>query len=88
VRRKELKPEISAAVFAANPPQVLKPVVTAKGVHLIFVEEVIQPVLDNDIRGKITADLLEQWLQQQTEQVEVVINLDSTSSLDATTKTA
>jgi parvulin-like peptidyl-prolyl isomerase len=42
VQRKELKPEISAAVFAANPPQVLKPIVTSKGVHLILLEELVQ----------------------------------------------
>jgi parvulin-like peptidyl-prolyl isomerase len=43
VRRKDLKPEISAAVFAAKPPQLLKPIVTSSGVHLILVEEIIQP---------------------------------------------
>src|SRR4028119_1986807 len=30
VRRKDLKPEISAAVFAATPSQVLKPIATSK----------------------------------------------------------
>lgn len=76
VRRKELKPEISAAVFAANPPQVLKPAVTAKGVHLIFVEEVIPPVLDDKLRFKILSDLFSEWLRLQTEQVEVATCMD------------
>ena len=31
--RKDLKSDISAAVFAATPPQILKPIVTSKGVH-------------------------------------------------------
>jgi parvulin-like peptidyl-prolyl isomerase len=76
VRRKELKPEISAAVFAAKSPQVLKPIVTSKGVHLILVEEVIQSQLDKQLRSKIIVDLFSKWTKQQIEQVEVVTNLD------------
>jgi parvulin-like peptidyl-prolyl isomerase len=76
VHRKELKPEISAAVFAAAPPQVLKPIVTAKGIHLILVEEIIQPQLDNVLRQKIGSDLFDAWLKQQIEEVKVVTHLD------------
>jgi hypothetical protein len=76
VYRKELKPEISAAVFAAAPPQVLKPIVTAKGIHLILVEEIIQPQLDNALRHKIGSDLFDAWLKQQIEEVKVVTHLD------------
>jgi parvulin-like peptidyl-prolyl isomerase len=79
VRRKDLKPEISAAVFAAKPPQVLKPIVTAKGVHLILVEEIIQPQLDDKLRAQIFSDLFSEWLKQQIEKVEVVKHLDSSS---------
>jgi parvulin-like peptidyl-prolyl isomerase len=76
VRRKELKPEISAAVFAAKPPQVLKPIVTSSGVNLVFVEELIQPQLDKTLAYKIGADLFSEWLKQQTEQVELNVALD------------
>jgi parvulin-like peptidyl-prolyl isomerase len=76
VRRKELKPEISAAVFAAKPPQVLKPIVTSSGVHLILVEEIIQPELDDKLRSKILLDLFSEWLKQQVEQAEVVTHLN------------
>jgi parvulin-like peptidyl-prolyl isomerase len=65
VRRKDIKPEISAAVFAGKPPQVLKPILTSSGVHLILVEEVIKPQLDNVLRHKIGLDLFQQWLKQQ-----------------------
>ncbi|MCM0591264.1 MAG: foldase protein PrsA [Gloeotrichia echinulata DVL01] len=71
VRRKDLKPEISAAVFTAKPPQVLKPIVTSKGVHLIFVEDIIEPELDNKLRNQIISDLLDGWIKQQIEQVKV-----------------
>jgi parvulin-like peptidyl-prolyl isomerase len=76
VSRKELKPEISAAVFAAKPPQILKPIVTSSGVNLIFVEELIQPLLDKTLAYKIGADLFSEWLKQQTEQVELNVALD------------
>lgn len=65
VRRKELKPEISAAVFAATSPQVLKPILTAKGVHLIFVEKIIQPELDDKLCSQILSDWFVAWIKQQ-----------------------
>ena len=80
VSRTDLRPEISAAVFAATPPQLLKPIVTPKGVHLIRVEEILQPRLNDALRVKILADLYSDWLKQQVEQVEVVTRLNAASS--------
>src|SRR4028118_702854 len=76
VRRKELKPEISAAVFAAKPPQILKPIVTSSGVHLILVEETIIPELNNKLRYQILSDLFAGWLKQQIEQFKVITSLE------------
>ncbi|MGK7883732.1 MAG: peptidylprolyl isomerase [Crocosphaera sp.] len=70
VKRHELKPEISAAVFAANPPQILKPIMTSQGVHLIFVEQIIQPKLDQKKRYQILNDLLSEWLKEKVSQTE------------------
>jgi parvulin-like peptidyl-prolyl isomerase len=75
VQRKELKPEISAAVFAAKPPQVLKPIVTSKGVHLILLEELVQSKLDNKLRYQIMSDLFAGWLKQQIELSEVRVGI-------------
>jgi parvulin-like peptidyl-prolyl isomerase len=77
LHRRDLKPEVYAAVFAASPPEILKPIVTSKGVHLILVEELIQPELDNVLRQKNISDLLFAWLKEQREQVEVITQLDS-----------
>ena len=71
VYRKDLKSEISAAVFTAKPPQVLKPIVTSKGVHLILVEELIQPKLDEKLRTNILVYLFSEWLKQQIESIEI-----------------
>ena len=76
LRRKELKPEISAAVFAATPPQLLKPILTSKGVHLIFVEEIIKPELDDKLRRQIFTDLGLNWLKQQVNQVAINLNFE------------
>jgi len=76
VYRQDLKPEISAAVFAAKPPQLLQPIVTAKGVHLIFVEEIIQPQLDNQLAYKIGKDLFEKWLKKEIEQFNFQLVID------------
>jgi parvulin-like peptidyl-prolyl isomerase len=75
VWRKEMKPEISAAVFGAKSQQVLTPIVTAKGVHLILVEEVIKPQLDNTLRHQIGADLFSEWIKQQFNRVEIVVEI-------------
>jgi parvulin-like peptidyl-prolyl isomerase len=65
LRRSELKPEISAAVFAAKPPQLLKPIVTSNGAHLILVEEVIAPQLNQVLATQIMSELFAGWLKQQ-----------------------
>ena len=71
VNRKKMKPEVSAAVFAAQPPQLLKPIVTSRGVHLIFLEEIIEPKLDNLLRWQIGCQLFDEWLKQRSKEVEV-----------------
>jgi parvulin-like peptidyl-prolyl isomerase len=63
--RKQLKAELSAAVFAANAPQLLKPITTSKGIHLIFVEEIVVPQLDDTIHYQILSELFDSWVQQQ-----------------------
>ncbi|MDD1426594.1 peptidylprolyl isomerase [Dolichospermum sp. ST_sed9] len=74
--RKDLKPNISAAVFAAKPPQIIKPIVTSKGVHLIFVEEIIKRQLDNWLRNKIAADLFDEWTNKSLAQFKSGINIE------------
>lgn len=73
MQRSELKPEISAAVFAATPPQVLKPVLTSKGVHLILVEEIVQPQLNDKLHHQILSDLFAEWLKPHFAEIEVII---------------
>lgn len=69
VKRTKLKPAISMAVFAAQPPQVLKPIVVDKQTYLIFVSQIIQPELDSQMRYLILTELFNQWLKEQIKQV-------------------
>lgn len=71
VNRKNLKPEISAAVFEATPPEILKPIKTNKGTHLILVEEIIRPKLNEEIRANILSSLFANWLQEKIKALEI-----------------
>jgi parvulin-like peptidyl-prolyl isomerase len=74
--RKDFRPEIAAPVFAATPPQILKPIISSKGVHLIWVEEIVQPQLDEQLRQKIITELFTEWLEKQIRGTEIVTQLD------------
>ena len=66
--RDRLHPEIAAEVFVfdnAQLPQILKPIAVEKKAHLIYVEEIIQPVLNDSLRQKIMDRLYESWLNKQ-----------------------
>lgn len=76
VRRQDLLPEISAAIFAVKPPHLLKPIFTSRGIYLILVEEIIQPELDAQLRQQIVAYLFSEWLKKQTQQVQFNLKLD------------
>ncbi len=64
INRKQLRPEISAAVFAAQPPQTISPITTELGIHLIRVAEIIQPQLDIVIYQQILMELFDRWVEE------------------------
>ena len=74
-KRSDFRPEIASLVFAANPPQILKPVITPKGVHIIIVEEIIEPELNEQMRVQILGDLFTNWLKDQVNKLEIVATL-------------
>ncbi len=74
-KRSDFRPEIASAVFAANPPEIIKPVITPKGVHLIIVEEIIEPQLSEQMRVAILGDLFTNWLKEQINKLEIVATL-------------
>ena len=84
--RKDLKPEISAAIFAATPPQVLEPIVTSNGIYLIKVLELIEPHLTPRLRQSILSNLFGTWLKQQIDQVDVKVTSNAFSKCGQSTK--
>jgi parvulin-like peptidyl-prolyl isomerase len=78
VTRMDLKPELSAAIFTATPPQVLKPIAVGKQFYLVWVEEVITPMLDEALRSQILAELFANWLKLQVDQINPTQLLDPT----------
>ncbi|MFM7373386.1 MAG: peptidylprolyl isomerase, partial [Sphaerospermopsis kisseleviana] len=75
-QRSDFRPEIAAAIFAANPPQIIKPIITSQGAHIIMVEEIIKPQLNEQMRVKIIGDLFTNWLKQQVKTLEIKANLE------------
>jgi parvulin-like peptidyl-prolyl isomerase len=75
VGRKQLRPEISAAVFAAKPPQLIKPVITAMGVHLIQVVEIIEPQLDERLHQQILTEMFDRWLTEKIAEIAPQISM-------------
>ena len=49
IRRKDLNSELLSVFAAPNPPQVLKPITTANGYHLLWIEEIVKAQLDEEI---------------------------------------
>jgi parvulin-like peptidyl-prolyl isomerase len=74
--RNEFRTEIVSSVFAASPPQILKPINTGKGVYLIWVEEIIEPILDDELRERIISDCFLTWLKEEVEQKEIFIHIN------------
>lgn len=74
---KDLIPEIANAVLSAKPPQMMKPIVTSQGIHLIFVEEIIEAELDSKLRSQIILELFNRWIQKQVESVTVISDLEN-----------
>ncbi|MDP5337507.1 MAG: peptidylprolyl isomerase [Nodularia sp. (in: cyanobacteria)] len=74
--RKDFRPDIAAPVFAATPPQILKPIESLKQVYLIWVEEISQPQLDENLSEQIITEMFSSWLKQEIGSIEIVTQLD------------
>ncbi|MEM7556191.1 MAG: peptidylprolyl isomerase [Cyanobacteria bacterium P01_A01_bin.84] len=74
--RQELRPEIAAAIFSTYPLQLLKPIETPKGVYLVWLEEIIKPELDEELREKILSELFDDWLNKQVTAIQMITKLE------------
>lgn len=75
VTRKALSAAMSAAVFGAQPGDVVGPVETERGWHVIKVETRHAPSLGEETRERIRELLFEEWLVEQRAKAQLVIPL-------------
>ncbi|MCM1983604.1 peptidylprolyl isomerase [Lyngbya confervoides] len=68
--RFSLRPEVSSAVFSAQAHQILKPIVSSLGVHLVQVHEIFEPSLTAEVRNQIVSTLFLDWINQEIEQLQ------------------
>jgi parvulin-like peptidyl-prolyl isomerase len=75
VHRKSLSPAVESAVFNARKGQVVGPVKTDMGYHLIKVEEILLGQLDAGIADAIRQELFRSWLREQIQKAQVDVRL-------------
>jgi hypothetical protein len=71
VQRRSMKAEITSVVFGAANKQLLKPIITSQGYHLIYVDEILQPTFDEPTRYQIHTDMLQEWSQKRLEMLTI-----------------
>jgi parvulin-like peptidyl-prolyl isomerase len=62
LHRWSLAPEISTVVFGAHPREIIRPVHTEAGYHILLVEEFITAQLTPEIRENILDRMFQDWL--------------------------
>ncbi|BAU62697.1 hypothetical protein STA3757_00480 [Stanieria sp. NIES-3757] len=61
--RWNILPEISAAIFASTQGQIVGPIKTELGYHIIKVEEFIEPQLTPELHQEIIKTMFDKWLE-------------------------
>lgn len=62
IRRKNLNPALLSVFSVTSCPQIIKPISTALGFHLIWVEEIIKATLEKEIQNEIQTQLFREFL--------------------------
>jgi parvulin-like peptidyl-prolyl isomerase len=64
-QRKDLSPEMFSVFSVANPPQIIKPIASAQGFRLLWVEEIIKAELNEEIYGEIKNQLFMEYIRNK-----------------------
>lgn len=65
VGRRDLRPEIEAAVFAATAGSILGPIKSTGQHHIILVEQIVKATYEEKTLSLLRDELFQKWLQQQ-----------------------
>jgi parvulin-like peptidyl-prolyl isomerase len=63
--RRNLPPQIAAVVFGATPGEIVEPISTEQGYHLLKVEEFIPATLTPECRQEIIQRMFKNWLNSE-----------------------
>jgi parvulin-like peptidyl-prolyl isomerase len=75
IKRKDLNTGLRSVFSVTTYPQVIKPIATAQGFHLIWLEEKIEATLDPDIYEEIQSQLFADFLRDKV--INLVTNINS-----------
>jgi putative peptide maturation system protein len=75
VSRGDLRPAVASAVFSAQPGDVIGPLKTDRGYHLIKVEAIHRAELNQATAAAIRQELFSSWLQEQVWKVGLEVKL-------------
>jgi parvulin-like peptidyl-prolyl isomerase len=65
IKRKDLSAGLRSIFSVTTYPQILKPIATAQGFHLIWVEEIVKATLEPEIYEKIQSQLFTELLREK-----------------------
>ncbi|MEC4817863.1 MAG: peptidylprolyl isomerase [Scytonema sp. PMC 1069.18] len=65
IYRKNVNPELAEVLFDANIGEVISPVTTTQGIHLLLIEELMPSQLTATVRQDILERIFMQWLESQ-----------------------
>jgi parvulin-like peptidyl-prolyl isomerase len=65
IRRKDLNPSLLLVFSVGNPPQVIKPITTGKGYHLLWVDELLKAELNQAIYEEIQTQLFAEFMRDK-----------------------
>jgi parvulin-like peptidyl-prolyl isomerase len=65
IKRKDLNTGLRSIFSVTSYPQVVKPIATAKGFHLIWVDEIIKATIDEEIYQEIQSQLFAEFLKEK-----------------------
>jgi parvulin-like peptidyl-prolyl isomerase len=69
IQRKDLNPGLLSVFSTPNPPQVIKPITTAKGYHLLWIDEVIPAEITEEIRQELQGKLFMEFLREKANEL-------------------
>jgi parvulin-like peptidyl-prolyl isomerase len=76
IQRKDINPELLSVFSTPNPPQVIKPITTAKGHHLIWIDEVISAELTAELRQEMEGKLFLEFLREKANELIKSVEID------------